>query len=111
MDRLDYTPVELNHLETVVETFIIPTRENQFIRENSFDNAPVRRVAIALNTNSGFTGSYTENPCWHQQFDLRQIRILRGGQLIVEFDAADNCRIYVTTMKPMNIKMISPQSK
>ena len=40
-----------------------------------------------MNTNSAFTGLYTENPFWHQQFDLRQIRILSGGQPIVNFDA------------------------
>ena len=60
-----------------------------------------------MNTDSAFTGSYAENPFWYQQFDLRRIRILRGGQSIVDFDAADNCRLYVTTMKAMNFKMIS----
>ena len=57
-----------------------------------------------MNTNSAFTGSDTENPFWYQQFDLRQIRILRGGQSILDFDAADNCRLYVTTMKGMNFQ-------
>ena len=57
-----------------------------------------------MNTNSAFTGFYTENPLWYQQFDLRQIRILRRGQPIVDFDAADNCRLYVTTMKAMNFQ-------
>ena len=68
----------------------------------------VPRSAIAMNTNSAFTGSYTENLFWYQQFDLRQTRILRGGQPIVDFDAADNCRLYVTTMKAMNFKDDSP---
>ena len=86
-------------METFAKTFIIPARQNQFIQENVFNNAPVRRTAIAMNTNSAFTGSYTENPFWYQQFELRQIKILRGGQPIVDFDAADNCRLYVTTMK------------
>ena len=57
-----------------------------------------------MNTNSAFTGSFTENPFWYQQFDLRQIRILRGGQPFVDFDTADNCRLYVTTMKAMNFQ-------
>ena len=57
-----------------------------------------------MNTNSALTGSYTENPFWYQQFDLRQCRILRGGQSIVYFDAADNCRLYVTTMKAINFQ-------
>ena len=102
MDMLAYTPVECNYLETLAKTFIFPARQNQFIQENFFNNAPVRRIAIAKNTNSAFSRSYTENPFWYQQFELRQIRILRGGQPIVDFDAADNFRLYVTTMKAMN---------
>ena len=104
MDILAYTPVEFRYLETLAKTFIIPARQNQFIQENIFNKAPVRRIAIAMNTNSAFTGSYTENPFWYQQFDLRQIRILRGSQPIVDFDAADNCRLYVTIMKAMNFQ-------
>ena len=82
-------------METLAKTFIVPARQNQFIQENTFNNAPVRRIAFAMNTKSAFTGSYIENPFWYQQFELRQIRILRGGQPIVDFDAADNCRLYV----------------
>ena len=104
MDMLAYAPVEYNYLETLAKTFIVPARQDQFIQENIFNKAPIRRVAIAMNTNSAFTGSFTENPFWYQQFDLRQIRIFRGGQPIVDFDNADNCRLYVTTMKAMNFQ-------
>ena len=104
MDMLAYTSVEFNYLETLAKSFIIPARQNQFIQENTSNNNPVRRIAIAMNTNSAFTGSYTENPFWYQQFDLRQIRILRGGQPIVDFDAAKNCCLYVTTRKAMNFQ-------
>ena len=93
MDMLAYTPVEFKYLETLAKNFIIPARQNQFIQEYIFNNAPIRRIAIAMNTNSAFTGSYLENPFWYQQFDLRQIRIHREGQPIVDFDAADNCRL------------------
>ena len=31
MDMLAYTPVEFNYLETLVKTFIIPARQNQFV--------------------------------------------------------------------------------
>ena len=57
-----------------------------------------------MNTNSAFTGSFTENPFSYQKIDLRQIKILRGGQPIVDFDTADKCRLYVTTMKVLNFQ-------
>ena len=104
MDMLAYTPVKFNYLEALAKTFVILAKQNQLIHEKIFNNAPVRRIAIAMNTNSAFTGSYTENPFWYQQFVLRQNRILRGGQPIMDFDAADNCRLYVTTMKAMNFQ-------
>ena len=62
MDMLTYTPVAFNYLEILAKTFIIPATQNQFIQENIFNNAPVRRIAIAVNTYSAFTRSYTENP-------------------------------------------------
>ena len=104
MDMLAYAPVEYNYLETLAKTLILPARQNQFIQGNIFSKAPIRRIAIAMNTNSAFTGSFTENLFWYQQFDLRWIRILRRGQPNVDFDTADNCRLYVTTMKAMNFQ-------
>ena len=101
MDKPAYTPVDFNYLETLAKTFIIPARQNQFIQENFFNNAPVRRIAITMNTNSAFTGSYTENPFGYQQFDRRQIRIFRGGQPIVDFDAADNSLLPLTMFQPL----------
>ena len=61
-----------------------------------------------MNTNSAFTGSFTKNPFWYQQSDLRQIRILRRWQPIVYFDTADNCRLYVTTKKALNFQVDIP---
>ena len=104
VDMLTYVPVEYKHLENLAKTFIIPARQNETIHENIFNNAPIRRVAIAMNTNSAFTGSFFENPFWYQQFHLRQSRILRVGQPSVDFETADNCRLYVTTMEAMNFQ-------
>ena len=62
MNMLVYASVEYKYLETLAKTFIIPAKQNQFIQENIFNDAPIRRVAIAMNTNSAFTGSFTGNP-------------------------------------------------
>ena len=91
-------------METLAKTFIIPARQNQFIQEDIFNNAPIRRIAIAMNSNSAFTGSFAKNPFWYQQFNLRDIRKLGGGQPIVHHDTTDNCCLYVTTMRAMNFQ-------
>ena len=91
-------------METLAKTFIIPARQNQFIQKHIFNKTPIRRIAIAMNSNSAFTGSVAENPFWYQQFDLRDTRILTGGQPIVHHDTTDNCRWYVTTKKAMNLQ-------
>ena len=88
----------------MAQTFIIPARQNQFIQEKILNNAPICRVAIAMNTNSAFTGFFTGNPFWYQQFDLGQIRTLRGGQPIVDFDTAHNCCLYVISMEAMSFQ-------
>ena len=88
---LTHSALELNCLETLAKTFIIRARQNQFNNENIFNNAPVRRISIAMNINSAFTGSYTEIPLWYQEFHLGQVRILTGSQPNVDFDAADHC--------------------
>ena len=108
MDILAYTHVEFNYLETLAKTFVIPARQNQLIQENIFNNAPVRWIAIAMDTNSAFIGSVTENPFWYQQFELRRIRILRGGQPIVDFDAANNCCLYATIVKTNELSRSYP---
>ena len=70
MDVLAYTPVKLNWIETLAKTFLIPALQNQFFQANIFNNAPAPRIALAMDRNSAFTESYTENPFWYQQFDL-----------------------------------------
>ncbi len=104
MSQLAYALLEYIYMETLAKTFIIPARQNQCIQENILNNAPIRRIAIAMNSNSAFTGSFAVNPFWYQQFDLRDIRILRGGQPIVHHDTLDNCRLFVTTGKATNFQ-------
>ena len=104
LDMLAYAPLEYNYFETLAETFIIPAWQKHFVQEKIFHNAPIRRVAIAMNTNSAFTGSFTGNPFWYKPFDLKQVKMLKGGQPIVDFDTTDNCCLYVTTMKAMNFQ-------
>ena len=47
------------------------------IRENIFNNAPIGRVAVAMNTISAVAGSFHRNPFSYQQFHLRELRTIR----------------------------------
>ena len=108
MSELAYAPVEYNYMETSAKTYIIPARQNQFVQENVFNKALIRPINIELNSNSAFTGSFAEKPFWYQQFNLRHIRILRGGRPIVHHDTTDNCRLHVTTMEAVKFQDDTP---
>ena len=56
-DMLVITPVVFNYLETLAKIFVFLARQNHFIEEKIFNNTPVRRIVIAMNTNSSVTGS------------------------------------------------------
>ena len=91
-----------NFMETIARRFIIPSGQNQFIREKVFNKAPIRKIAIAMNTNSAFRGQSQENPFYYRKIGLRELRIVRRGRAIVSGDTINPCRAYVTTMTAMN---------
>ena len=115
MNMLAYAPVEYNYLETLAKTFIIPARQNQFIQENIFNNAPIRRIDIAMKTNSALTGSFTENPFWYQQFDLRKIPSIPIDEFkdhyVLVFDltsmqdATENCHYPELVGEPLRLEL------
>ena len=100
--QLAYAPVEYNNMETLAKIYIIPALQKQFMQENIFDNSPIGRITIAMNSNFAFTGSFAENPFWYQHFYLRYIRLLRAGQPIAHHDMTHYFSLYVTIMKAMN---------
>ena len=97
--NLESKPAHYNYMETIARTFVIPSRQNHFIQENVFNNAPIRKIVVAMNTNSAVAGSLHENPFNYQQFHLREHRIIRSGRAIISLDTTSPCRLYVTTMQ------------
>ena len=82
----------------------MPAIQNKFIQENISNKAAIRPVAIAMNTNSAFSGSFTGNPFWYQKFDLRQIKMLRGDNNC----SFSYCWQYLTIMNAMNFQDDNP---
>ena len=106
--NLEREPAQYNNLETIARTFLIPSRQNQFIQENILNNAPIRRKAVATNTNSALAGSFYETISKYQQFHLRELRFIRVGKAIVSLDTTSPCRPYVTTTKVMQFNIDFP---
>ena len=88
--QLTHQPACYNFMETMARTFVIPSGHNQFIQENVLNNAPIRRVAIVMNTNSAFTGNFHENSFHYQKSGLRELRIVREGRAIVSVDTTND---------------------
>ena len=58
--NLERESAHYNYMEDIARTFIIPSRQNQFIQENVFNNAPIRRMAVTMNTKLAVAGSFHE---------------------------------------------------
>ena len=94
-------PAAYNYIESVPKTYIIPKGQNQFIQENIFNNGPIRSLAIAMQINGSFTGQKKENPFNYRKFGLREVKIVRGNQTVIEMKCEDNLRPFVETMKAL----------
>ena len=59
--NLEIIPAQYNYMKTIARTFIIPSRQNQFLQENIYNNAPIRTIAVGMITKSAAAGSFHEN--------------------------------------------------
>ena len=64
-----------------------------------------------MNENSAFTGNKQENLFHYQKFGLREVRIVRGNQTIVEMNCVNDYRPYITTMEALKFKEDGPNVK
>ena len=97
-----------NYMETIARTFINPFRQNQFLHENVFNTAPIRRIAFAMNTNSNVAESFRKHFFNYQQFHSRELRLFQAGSAIVSLGTTSPCRSYVTKMKAMQFNNFCP---
>jgi hypothetical protein len=101
-------PARYVYSESRGKTFIIPGGQNLFIRENIFNNEPIRRLVIAMNTNADFTGALTTNPFHYQKFGLREVKIIRNGIPLVSLNTQNDVYAYRTTLKSLNFTHDGP---
>lgn len=97
---LTKTPALYKYTEVIPKTFVIPPGQFTWRHEDVFMKEPIRRLAIAMNTNTAFAGSNVTNPFHYQKFDLRNITLLRNGIPIAgtPLETADNKRAYFASL-------------
>jgi hypothetical protein len=94
------TPVMYRYTEVLPKTFIIPNGQNSWKHEDVFMKEPIRRLAIAMNTNTAFGASNTSNPFNYQKFGLRSITLYRNGIPMggTPLETTHNQRAYFNTL-------------
>ena len=109
MGMLGYAPVECNFSEPLAIFFNIHARQNHFIQENIFSDAPVGPIAIAMNTNSAFIDCTIKVRSRINNFisdNLEDWEVVRQKQTLMR---PFKSRFYVTPMKAMNFQDDTPQ--
>ena len=104
------TPARYTFTETEAKTFIIPGGQSTFVRENIFNNRPIRSLAIAMNTNEGFGGKLLMNQFHYQPFGLQRIVLYRNGNVLFDNSLKDGgmAQVYYNTIRNLHYNHDSP---
>ena len=109
------SPAKYNFIETEAKTSVIPRGQNVYVRENVFNNKPIRSMVIAMNTNTAFQGNIEHNPFNYQKFGLKRVIVSRNGIPIYDIDTDENSSANVqafhTTMKSLHFGHDGPGIK
>ena len=98
------TPAMYSYTEVIPRPLIIPGGQNTWRHEDVFAKEPIRRIAIAMNTNRAFAGTNIANPYHYRKFDLRTITIYRNGIPIAgtPLSTQDNKRLYFKSLTALS---------
>jgi hypothetical protein len=77
--RLLTEPAVYQFTEVIPKTFVMSAGTTSWKDENILQNEPIRRLAIAMCTNTAFDGTHDSNPFHYQKFDLIEITLKRNG--------------------------------
>ena len=94
------TPAMYKYTEVLPKTFIIPNGQNSWKHEDVFMREPIRRLAIAMNTNTAFGASNMSNPYHYQKFGMRAITLYRNGipTAGTPLETIDDKRAYLSSL-------------
>jgi hypothetical protein len=104
------SPAKYTFTESEAKTFIVPAGQSSFVKENIFNNKPIRSIAIAMNTNESFIGSAQSDPFSYKNFNLSRLVLNRNGIPIYDVKIKDGgyVRMFHTTLKSLHFDHDGP---
>ena len=78
-NNIKTSPLRYAYIEKLNKSFIIPSGQNRFSKEDIFNGEPIRRLTVAMHLNASFTGAQQTNPYHYQKFGLKAIQLTRNG--------------------------------
>ena len=98
------SPARYSYTETEAKTFIVPSGQNSFVKENIFNNRPIRSLAIAMNTNESFNGKLMTSPFHYRDFGLQRLILYRNGNAIynISMKEGGHVQLYHNTLKSLH---------
>ena len=98
------TPAIYNYIKVLPRTFLATTGVQSWRQEDVFAKEPVRRMILAMSSNTAYLGTNRTNPFHYQKFQLNEIIVYRNGLPIAgtPVSTTDNKRIYYNTLEALD---------
>ena len=98
------TPAIYNYIEVLPRTYLATTGVQSWRQEEVFAKEPVRRMILAMSSNTVYLGTNRTNPFHYQKFQLSEIIVYRNGLPIAgtPVSTTDNKRLYYNTLEALD---------
>lgn len=104
---LQRQPARYNFMEMIPKSYIISTHHNEFVVEDIFEGASIRRMIFGFIKNNAYTGSAGLNPLKFINPGIKSVRIIRDGEPVgctpLFFDDG-LVRAYTNTLLALNVQ-------
>ena len=98
------TPAMYIYIEVLPRTFLLQLVCKAGDKKTSFAQEPVRRMTLALSSNTAYLGTNWTNLFHHQKLQLNEIIVYRNGLPIAgtPLSMTDNKKIYYNTLEALD---------
>ena len=98
------TPAIYNYIEVLPRNFFATTGVQSWRQEDVFAKEPVRRMILAMSSNTAYLRTNRTNPFYYQKNSAKEIIVYRNGLPIAgtPVSTTDNKRMYYNTLEALD---------